>query len=283
VRVPLTLFRRLTLHLWRDVARDPTVFGTLDLDVSRVQRLIAGLRDGGSKPTVFHAVSLAIARSFRRFPDLNRKVAGKKILQLSTVDVSFPVTLVPERPGDPEVMFGKVDDLDTMTLPEAAVAFGEAARRARAAAKAPVTRWSEQVGRFVPDWMMAFGMNQGWSAFKRLDLSRLGIRRHPFGSTTISNMGSLGPIQGLTNLSTMALLIPMGYASSFLLGPTIDKPVAIDGKVEIRPMVSLTYGVDHRVLDGFGFMRYADYWVACFREPERYLMELDPDHTQGVR
>lgn len=282
--IPLSFFRRLTLHLWKDVARDPTIFGTVDLDVTNVQALIADIaRERGVKVSVFHAAALAIAKSFRRFPDLNRKVIGKRIVELDTVDVSFPVTLAPEKPGDPEIMFGKVVDLDQRTLADAGDGFRAATTRARELAAAPMTRWSDQLGRYLPDWMLGIGMNQGWALFKRINFARFGIRHHPFGSTTISNIGALGPIDGLTNMSTMALLIPMGYASSFLLGPTLEKPVVVDGKVEVRPMASLTYGIDHRVVDGFGFMRYVDYWVACFRDPAHYLMQVFPDHTPGVR
>ena len=276
--VRLSFFRRLTLHLWRDVARDPTIFGVCELDASRVQACIDSIRaEGGPKVSILHAIALTLARSYRCYPELNAKVVRRRIVQLDTVDITFPVSLSPESDGDLEILFGKVNDLDTMTLPEAATAFRQAADRARKLGKSRVTRWAQKVGDYVPDRAIALGMNQGWEVFKRINFSRLGMRHHPFGSTTISNIGALRPVQGLRGLSAMALIIPMGYVSSFLIGPTVDRPVAENGEVVIRPIVPLTYGIDHRVVDGFGFMRYVDFWTQCFNDPERYLMgRTDP-------
>lgn len=277
--IPLSFFRRLTLHLWKDVARDPTIFGVCELDSSRVKACIEQIRsEGGPKVTLLHAVALTLARSYRRYPELNAKVVGHRIVQLDTVDITFPVNLSPQSPGDLEILFGKVNDIDTLTLPEVATAFREAARRARKVGESPATRWVDKLGRFVPDRVISLGMNQGWEVFKRVNFSRLGIRHHPFGSTTISNIGAIRPVPGLTGLSAMALIIPMGYASSYLLGPTVDRPVAVDGEVVVRPIVPLTYGIDHRVVDGFGFMRYVDFWTQCFRDPERYLMTHEDPH-----
>lgn len=277
-KVPLSFFRRLTLHLWRDVARDPTIFGVCELDASNVNRVLANIReDGGPKVTLLHAAALALARSYRRYPELNSKVIGHRIAQLDTIDISFPVALRPDENGASEMFFAKVNDVDSMTLPEVAVAFAEAARRARRAGAHPVTRWVDRVGRVVPDSLMSLGMNQGWGLFKRINFRRLGMRHHPFGSTTISNIGAIGPVEGVASLSTMALIIPMGYTSSFLLGPTIERPVVEDGEIVARPLVPLTYGIDHRVVDGSGFMRYVDFWAKCFRDPDRYLMSR-PEH-----
>lgn len=278
-RVPLSFFRRLTLHLWNDGARDPTIFGVCELDATRVNACLAQIRrSGGPKATLLHAVALALARSYRRYPALNSKVVGKRVMQLETVDITFPVNLAPEAATDLELLFAKVDDVDRLTLPEVAEAFGRAAERTRRLATPRNTRLLDRATRFIPDPLLALAMNQGWSLFKRIDFSRLGVRHHPFGSTTISNIGAIEPLEGLTGLSTMALIIPMGYTSSYLLGPTTEKPVAENGQVVVRPIVSLTYGIDHRVLDGSGFVRYVDFWTRCFREPERYLMGHEQPH-----
>lgn len=282
-RVPLSFFRRLTLHLWRDVSRDPTIFGVCELDSSRVKTVIDDVRAGGGpKITLLHAAALALARSYRRYPELNSKVVGKKVLQLDSVDITFPVTLSPQQPGDLEILFAKVNDVDRMTLPEVAVAFADASTRARELAQRPLTRLVDRAGRLLPDALIGLGMSHGWELFKRVDFSKVGLRHHPFGSTTISNIGAIRPIEGLTGLTTMALIIPMGYTSSYLLGPATDKPVVEHGAIVVRPIVPLTYGIDHRVCDGFNFVRYVDYWTRCFREPSRFLMGHDDPHAENA-
>ena len=276
----LSFFRRLTMHLWKDVARDPTIFGVCELDASKVLACMQRIRaEGGPKVTLLHAAALTLARSYRRYPDLNAKVVGSKILRLDSIDITFPVNLSPEEPGDLEILFGKVNDLDRLDLPQAAEAFRAAADRARKLGSSRATRWAQRVGDLVPNRVLSLGMNQGWDLFKRVNFSRLGMRHHPFGSTTISNIGALPVSPTLRGLSAMALIIPMGYVSSYLLGPTVDRPVAEDGEVVVRPIVPLTYGIDHRVVDGFGFMRYVDFWTRTFDDPERFLMRDEDPHA----
>lgn len=63
------------------------------------------------------------------------------------------------------------------------------------------------------------------------------------GSFTISNGGVFGSLMGtpIINLPQTAVLG---------LHAIKEKPVAINGKVEIRPMMYLALTYDHRLLDG---------------------------------
>ena len=63
------------------------------------------------------------------------------------------------------------------------------------------------------------------------------------GTFTISNGGVFGSLMGtpIINLPQTAVLG---------LHAIKDKPVAINGKVEIRPMMYLALTYDHRLLDG---------------------------------
>ena len=63
------------------------------------------------------------------------------------------------------------------------------------------------------------------------------------GTFTISNGGTYGSL-----LSTPILNPPQ----SGILGmhKIMDRPVAINGKVEIRPMMYLALSYDHRIIDG---------------------------------
>jgi len=63
------------------------------------------------------------------------------------------------------------------------------------------------------------------------------------GTFTISNGGVFGSLMGtpIINLPQTAVLG---------LHAINDKPVAINGKVEIRPMMYLALTYDHRLLDG---------------------------------
>ncbi len=63
------------------------------------------------------------------------------------------------------------------------------------------------------------------------------------GSFTISNLGMFGVEQ------FSAVLNPP-QAAILAVGATTDRPVAVDGEVVVRPMMTVTLTVDHRAVDG---------------------------------
>lgn len=63
------------------------------------------------------------------------------------------------------------------------------------------------------------------------------------GTFSITNIGSIGGIYATP-------IISYGQTSNLGVMKIKEKPVAIDGKVEIRPMLSLSLSYDHRVVDG---------------------------------
>jgi len=63
------------------------------------------------------------------------------------------------------------------------------------------------------------------------------------GTFTISNLGMFG-------IEQFVAVINPPQAAILAVGATIDTPVARDGAVEIRPMLTMTLTVDHRAVDG---------------------------------
>ncbi|HEY6961914.1 MAG TPA: dihydrolipoamide acetyltransferase family protein [Gaiellaceae bacterium] len=63
------------------------------------------------------------------------------------------------------------------------------------------------------------------------------------GTFTISNLGMFG-------IEQFVAVINPPQAAILAVGATIDTPVARNGAVEIRPMMSMTLTVDHRAVDG---------------------------------
>lgn len=107
--------------------------------------------------------------------------------------------------------------------------------------------------------------------------ARLSIEEMSGGTFTISNGGIYGSM-----LSTPILNPPQ----SGILGMhnIIDRPVAIDGKVEIRPMMYIALSYDHRVIDGrdsVGFLKTVKAYledpakmIFGKQTPEQYLLEI---------
>ena len=87
------------------------------------------------------------------------------------------------------------------------------------------------------------------------------------GTFTISNGGVYGSM-----LSTPILNPPQ----SGILGlhNIVERPVAVDGKVEIRPMMYLALSYDHRIIDGKGAVSFLVALKNAIEDPARLLLEI---------
>jgi 2-oxoglutarate dehydrogenase E2 component (dihydrolipoamide succinyltransferase) len=96
---------------------------------------------------------------------------------------------------------------------------------------------------------------------------KLSIEEMQGGTFTISNGGVFGSL-----LSTPILNAPQ----TAILGmhKIQDRPVVIDGKVEIRPMMYLALSYDHRLLDGKDAVSFLISIKEQLEKPERLLLNL---------
>jgi 2-oxoglutarate dehydrogenase E2 component (dihydrolipoamide succinyltransferase) len=87
------------------------------------------------------------------------------------------------------------------------------------------------------------------------------------GTFTISNGGVYGSL-----LSTPILNPPQ----SGILGmhKTQERPVAIGGKVEVRPMMYLALSYDHRIIDGREAVTFLVRLKEAIEDPQRMLLEI---------
>jgi 2-oxoglutarate dehydrogenase E2 component (dihydrolipoamide succinyltransferase) len=53
-----------------------------------------------------------------------------------------------------------------------------------------------------------------------------------------------------------------------------QRPVAVDGKVEIRPMMYLALSYDHRLIDGKEAVTFLIRIKECLENPTRMLLEM---------
>ncbi len=87
------------------------------------------------------------------------------------------------------------------------------------------------------------------------------------GTFTISNGGIYGSL-----MSTPILNAPQ----SGILGmhKIQERPVVVDGKIEIRPMMYLALSYDHRVVDGKGAVTFLVHVKDALEDPQRLLLDL---------
>lgn len=102
---------------------------------------------------------------------------------------------------------------------------------------------------------------------KRARDGKLSMAEMQGGSFTISNGGVYG------SLMSSPILNP---PQSGILGmhKIQDRPMAINGKVEIRPMMYLALSYDHRIVDGKGAVTFLVRVKEALEDPRRLLMDL---------
>lgn len=124
----------------------------------------------------------------------------------------------------------------------------------------PVVREADKLG------MVGIEKRIAELAVKARD-GKLSIADLSGGTFTISNGGTYGSL-----LSTPILNPPQ----SGILGmhKIMDRPVAINGKVEIRPMMYLALSYDHRIIDGKGAVTFLVTLKDFLEHPEKLKLEL---------
>jgi 2-oxoglutarate dehydrogenase E2 component (dihydrolipoamide succinyltransferase) len=102
---------------------------------------------------------------------------------------------------------------------------------------------------------------------KRAREGKLALDELQGGTFTISNGGVYGSL-----MSTPILNPPQ----SGILGmhKIQQRPMAVDGKVEIRPMMYLALSYDHRIVDGREAVTFLVRIKECLEDPQRLLLEL---------
>ncbi len=86
------------------------------------------------------------------------------------------------------------------------------------------------------------------------------------GTFTITNYGSLGGRWATP-------IIPPGQAAILGMGRIADRPVAVDGSVEVRPLLPYAFGADHRIVDGDLLEAFKRSIVEDLAEPLRLLVD----------
>lgn len=88
------------------------------------------------------------------------------------------------------------------------------------------------------------------------------------GSTfTISNYGSVGGFFATP-------IINPGEAAILGLGRIAERPWVVEGRVEPRPILPLSFTADHRLIDGELAMRFLNTLVGLLENPGRLLLEM---------
>lgn len=237
----LTGWRRIAAAIWSPPT-DPQIYAMLEIDASPIVAFIERADRAGHDVTVTHLVGRALAHALAAVPALNVRLVGGRATPRDRIDVFF-ITAVA---GGRDLTGVKIEGVDRLAATEVAAQVRAGADRLRAGEDAEFER-SKRLGRRLPIPLLrpalraaaALAGDLGWS------IPALGVHPEPFGSAMVSSLGSLG-------LPIAFVPIAWLYRVPIIVAPgaVTPKPVAIDGRVEVRPVLPIAFTVDHRYADG---------------------------------
>ena len=237
-------WRKMTMGTWGPPS-DGTVYGILPQDCSKLLPYLeqVNARAGDAKVTINHLVGKTVAIVLKEYPQLNGIILRGRLYRRHTVDIFFQVDL---SGTEAELSGIVVRECEKKSLLDIAREVRDKALEIRKNKESPA-RKALNLFKVVPwgavPWLMrAVGFLQ---YTLNLNLEPLGLPRDAFGGVMINSIGSLGQEMAF------APLVPPSRVPC-LVGPgkIVDKPVVIDGKLEIRPMMNICTTFDHRFMDG---------------------------------
>jgi pyruvate dehydrogenase E2 component (dihydrolipoamide acetyltransferase) len=84
------------------------------------------------------------------------------------------------------------------------------------------------------------------------------------GTFTVSNLG-------MFHIDSFCAIITPPQAAILAVGQIVERVVAMDGVIAVRPMFSLTISCDHRVIDGAKAATFLHDLAESIHEPDRWL------------
>jgi pyruvate dehydrogenase E2 component (dihydrolipoamide acetyltransferase) len=263
----LTGWRKIANALW-EAPSDPQIYGSLDLDATGMLAFIAAARANGEHVTATHLVGRAVAQARVAVPELNVRLVGDRAIDRESVDVFF-ITAVA---GGTDLTGVKVRNADRKTAADIASELTQRSRKMKQGDDPDFARTKhtmEALPRGVLRPLLRFS---AWLAGDRAkSIEALGVKASPFGSAMVTSVGMFGLPMGFAPLAWM-YRVPL----LVLVGEIVDRPVAIAGRVEVRPIAPITATIDHRYVDGANISRALRAFRAYLGNPAAFEPAFAP-------
>ncbi|HEY9754873.1 MAG TPA: 2-oxo acid dehydrogenase subunit E2 [Oculatellaceae cyanobacterium] len=232
----------------------------MDVDMTWAEELRGQLKSMGRKITVTAILLKAIGIAQRAHP-ASRTAAlpfGKRAI-LQKIVAGFTV----ERfvGSQPAVFFGEITEPDTKPLDQISSELREYGEgELTSVPKLDIQEKFNHMPWFFRQFILWMG--------KRYP----GFRLHHMGATFgLSSLGKFG---------IKCLIPPCASTSTFGIGEVEQRPVVRNGKIEIRPMMTIALNFDHRMIDGAPAARFLQDVKALLEGGlEQYVVDEQPQQA----
>lgn len=232
----------------------------MEFDATKMLAFVAKMRAAGHHVTPTHVVGRGVAHAMKVVPDLNVQIRGGRARPRPTIDIFF-ITAVH---GGHDLSGVKVEDVPSKDAAAVAVELGMRSHALKRGEDAEFTS-TKRLMDSLPHPLLKVAVRSTALLTQTLgfDVPSLGLHAHPFGSAMVTSIGMFGLPEGFVPIAWM-------YDVPLLVcvGEIVERPVAIDGAVVVRPVLPLTATIDHRYVDGFHISRALAAFRAYLDDPE---------------
>lgn len=210
------------------LSNPPGFFILVDIDMTSTQQIIAQLRRQGIKGTYTHIIIRATALAFKRHPELNRLLLGKRLIYPDSIDIGLSVGSPLALSGNPSMVIHNADQKELKQIIQEIIERAPGVREGHAAERARIRR----VAHVIPGWARRL--------LFRTMMSRISFVKKMSGTFFVSSVPHL------------QYAIPLVYPGSGMLVITAveERVVAKEGQPVVRPIMTLGNVGDRRLWDG---------------------------------
>jgi pyruvate/2-oxoglutarate dehydrogenase complex dihydrolipoamide acyltransferase (E2) component len=250
-----TSWRKTALTIYKKPV-DSKIFGSVEIDITDLEKYIAKKRKSGIKITLTHFFLVATARAIKEHvPELNTYVKRGNIYSHEQVDATVSVLLHSGEMGSV-----KMQNVDKLTLTESAKKLKEEIQKTHNGDENVTMQMKEKLAA-IP-WPL-----RGWvyqsikyiTTTLGISIPPLGLSANNFGSFILSNIGSIG-----LDIGYPALMPSANIAFVLILGGVTKKPWVVNDEIVPRSILMLGAALDHRVID-------ASHGGKLFKQLKRYV------------
>lgn len=273
---PLRGFRKFAKVFWGD-AHDGKIYGSTQVDVSVTRRFQEDVqKKHGVWPSIAQLVGRGVATALVETPDFNAKLIWGRTYVKDTVDVYFQVDV-----DDGSDLSGvTVPDAGKKTIVQVSQELSAHAERLRKGKDEQYEKTQKGLlGRLIPVFMLRWILelltfleyNLGWTP------RFLGARPEPFGTVMITNVSKFG-----IDIAYAPLIPVTRVPFVVLVGQVRDRAWVVDGRIEVRPILTINATFDHRMGDGNKIGRIVRRTVAYMENPYAYEPALGLTAPAGL-
>ncbi|GKY88877.1 2-oxo acid dehydrogenase subunit E2 [Sinisalibacter aestuarii] len=256
---------------------DAVVFYEQKIDISQTLDYLERWNEGGARVPLrfFHIYLAAIARVMHERPRINRFIAGRRLYQRD--DVAISISVLKARDDDARLTVVK------QTYPEGLGLAGAFERTeavigdGRAAAKTHSEREVSLIQKMLPRWLIPLLPKlQKLGDWLNITPASLSANDPLYASIMVSNLGSIGIDAAYHHLfehGTLPIFAVVGRARD-------EAVVTKRREIEIRPVVTVRYTLDERIVDGYYAARSLDLIQDWIEQP--WLLEREEDSGPGA-